>query len=84
MGPSFLGKQAAGCNSPQNWLMSLAVDLATLCDIMGAKIAPKFHFRSSAKKVCSHFLIVNRISLVFYMSSFAKNTFSNCVAGMAK
>ena len=26
-----LGKQTAGYNSPHNWLMSLAVDLATLC-----------------------------------------------------
>ena len=28
-----LGKQTAGCNSPHNWLMSLAMDLAALCDM---------------------------------------------------
>ena len=29
-----LGKQTAGCNSPHDWLMSLAMDLAALCDII--------------------------------------------------
>ena len=28
-----LGKQTAGCNSPHNWLMSLAMDLTALCDM---------------------------------------------------
>ena len=28
-----LDKQIAGCNSPHNWLMSLAMDLAALCDM---------------------------------------------------
>ena len=28
-----LGKQTASCNSPHNWLMSLAMDLAALCDM---------------------------------------------------
>ena len=28
-----LGKQTAGCNSPHDWLMSLAMDLTALCDI---------------------------------------------------
>ena len=27
------GKQTAGCNSPHNWLMSLAMDLTALCDM---------------------------------------------------
>ena len=27
-----LDKQTAGCNSPHDWLMSLAMDLAALCD----------------------------------------------------
>ena len=28
-----LGKQTAGCNSPHDWLMSLAMDLTALCDM---------------------------------------------------
>ena len=28
-----LDKQAAGCSSSYNWLMSLAMDLAALCDV---------------------------------------------------
>ena len=27
-----LAKQTAGCNSPHDWLMSLAMDLTALCD----------------------------------------------------
>ena len=27
------GKQTAGCESPHDWLMSLAMDLAALCDM---------------------------------------------------
>ena len=26
-------KQTAGCNSPHNWLVSVAMDLAALCDM---------------------------------------------------
>ena len=33
MAPSSLDKKTAGCNSPHDWLMSLAIDLATLCDM---------------------------------------------------
>ena len=33
MAPSPLDKQTAGCDSPHDWLMSLAMDLGTLCDI---------------------------------------------------
>ena len=33
MAPSSLGKQTASCESPHNWLMSLAMDLAALCDM---------------------------------------------------
>ena len=33
MAPSSLGKQTAGCESPHDWLMSLAMDLAALCDM---------------------------------------------------
>ena len=33
MAPSPLDKQTAGFNSPHDKLMSLAVDLASLCDI---------------------------------------------------
>ena len=29
MAPSSLDKQTANCDSPHNWLMSLAIDLAT-------------------------------------------------------
>ena len=39
MAPSFVDKQIADCNSPHNWLMSLAKDLAALCD-MEVKMAP--------------------------------------------
>ena len=31
MAPSPLDKQTAGCDSPYNWLMRLAMDLAALC-----------------------------------------------------
>ena len=31
--PYPLDKQTATCNSPHNWLMSLAMDLAGLCDM---------------------------------------------------
>ena len=31
--PSPPDKQTAGCNSPHDWLMSLAMDLAALCDM---------------------------------------------------
>ena len=33
MDPSSLDKQKADCDSPHNWLMSLATDLAALCDM---------------------------------------------------
>ena len=32
-----LDKQTAGCNSPHNWLMSLAMDLTALCDMWSWK-----------------------------------------------
>ena len=32
-GFTSLGKQTAGCNSPHDWLMSLAMDLTALCDM---------------------------------------------------
>ena len=37
MAPSPLDKQTAGCNSPHDWLMRLAMDLAALCDIWMSK-----------------------------------------------
>ena len=33
MVPSSLDKQTVGCYSPHNWLISLAMDLAALCDM---------------------------------------------------
>ena len=33
MAPHPLEKQTAGCNSPRDWLMSLAMDLAALHDM---------------------------------------------------
>ena len=33
MAPAPLDKQTACCNSSHNWLMSLAMDLAALCDM---------------------------------------------------
>ena len=34
-------KQTAGCNSPHDWLMSLAMDLGALCDVyVVVKMAP--------------------------------------------
>ena len=33
MAPSSFGKQTAGCETPHDWLMSLAMDLAALCDM---------------------------------------------------
>ena len=35
MAPSSLVKHTADCESPHNWLMSLAMDLAALCDMWG-------------------------------------------------
>ena len=32
--PSPLDKQTASCNSPHDWLMSLTMDLAALCDML--------------------------------------------------
>ena len=32
MAPSLLDEQTASCNSQHNWLMSMAMDSATLCD----------------------------------------------------
>ena len=32
MAPYPLDKQTASCNAPHDWLMSLAMDLAALCD----------------------------------------------------
>ena len=34
MAPSPLDKQTASCNSPNNWLISLAMDLAAFCDML--------------------------------------------------
>ena len=33
MATYHLDKQTAGCNSPQDWLVSLAMDLVALCDM---------------------------------------------------
>ena len=33
MVPSFLDKQTIGCYPPRDWLISLAMDLAALCDM---------------------------------------------------
>ena len=33
MVPSSLDKQTFGCDSPHDWLMILAMDLAALCDM---------------------------------------------------
>ena len=37
MAPSSLGKQTANRESPHNWLMSLAMDFAALCDMWRSK-----------------------------------------------
>ena len=37
MAPYPLDKQTAGYNSPVNWLMNLAMDLAALCDMWKTK-----------------------------------------------
>ena len=37
MAPSPVDKQPAGYKSPHDWLVSLAMDLATLCDIWRCK-----------------------------------------------
>ena len=34
MDPSSFGKQTAGSESPHDWLLSLAIDIAALCDII--------------------------------------------------
>ena len=33
MAPHPLDKQTASCSSPHDWLMSMAMDLAALCDM---------------------------------------------------
>ena len=35
-----LDKQTAGCNSPHDWLVSSAMDLAALCDMWRGKWPP--------------------------------------------
>ena len=37
MAPSSFGKQTAGCESPHDWLMSLAMDLAAVCVTCGGE-----------------------------------------------
>ena len=44
MAPSSFGKQTAGCESPHDWLMSLAMDLAALCDMWGENDTNGSHF----------------------------------------
>ena len=39
MAPSSLDKQTVGCNSPHNWLMILAMDLAALCDMWSINVS---------------------------------------------
>ena len=34
MAAYLLGKQTAGCHSPHDWLMILAMDLTALCDML--------------------------------------------------
>ena len=36
-GSIFPDEQTAGCNSPHDWLMGLAMDLAALCDMWRQK-----------------------------------------------
>ena len=38
--PSPLDKQTADCDSLHDWLMSLAMDLAALCDMKEVKMTP--------------------------------------------
>ena len=40
MVPSSLDKQTAGYYSPDEWLMSLAMDLAALCEYVEMKMEP--------------------------------------------
>ena len=44
MAPSSFGKQTAGCESPHDWLMSLALDLAALCDMWSENGTNGSHF----------------------------------------
>ena len=37
MAPYPIDRQTAGCNSPHDWLMSVAVDLVALCDMWRSK-----------------------------------------------
>ena len=44
MVPSFLDKQTADCDSPYDWLMSLDMNLAALCDMWSEDVAFSCHF----------------------------------------
>ena len=58
MAPSSFGKQTAGCESPHDWLMSLAMDLAALCDTRGGEnVTNGSHFPVLSEDVafaCTH------------------------------
>ena len=44
MAPSSFGKQTAGCESPHDWLMSLAMDLAAFVTCGGENGTNGSHF----------------------------------------
>ena len=58
MAPSPVDKQPAGYKSPHDWLVSLAMDLATLCDCGGANDTSGCHLAvfSEDVAVARHFV----------------------------
>ena len=44
MASSPFDKQTASCNSPHDWLMSLAIDLAAFCVICGGENGTDGHY----------------------------------------
>ena len=50
-----VGKQTADCELPHNWLMSLSMDLAVLCDMWRWKSFGCFYWRSSlCPSICGY------------------------------
>ena len=61
MAPSSFGKQTANCESPQGWLMSLAMDLAALCDMWRWNGTNGSHFPVFSEDVTfSHHFVATR------------------------
>ena len=72
MTPYLLDNHTASCNSPHNWLMSLIMDLATLCDMWRWNGTNGYHLAAFIIDVTfAHHFVANHPSstLPFYRSA---------------